>query len=65
LSEGTRVALVGVDALSIKASTVNSGRELAEKMTGIPAGHIMVAATHTHSGGPTVKRPKRADTLLI
>jgi len=54
-SEGTRVALVSVDALSIKASTVNSGREIAEKMTGIPADHIMVAATHTHSGGPTVE----------
>ena len=66
--EETRVALVSVDALSIKASTVNSGRELAEKMMGILAGHIMVAATHTHSGDPTVKwasSRKRADTQLI
>ncbi|RJS84277.1 hypothetical protein CW706_04345 [Candidatus Bathyarchaeota archaeon] len=54
-SEETRVALVSVDALSIKASIVKFGRELAEEMTGIPADHIMVAATHTHSGGPTVE----------
>ena len=54
-SEETRVALVSVDALSIKASIVKFGRELAEEMTGILADHIMVAATHTYSGGPTVE----------
>lgn len=50
----TRVALVSVDSLSIKASTVRAGRLMAEKLTGMPPDHIMVAATHTHEGGPTV-----------
>ncbi|MCD6088907.1 hypothetical protein J7K07_04230 [Candidatus Bathyarchaeota archaeon] len=34
---------------------MNSGRELAEKIMGISADHIMIAATHTHGGDPTVK----------
>jgi hypothetical protein len=51
---GVRVALVGVDALSIMASTVRYGREIAEKATGILSDHIMVAASHTHRGGPVL-----------
>lgn len=53
-NNGVRVALVGVDSLSIKASTVRAGRQMAEKITGIPSNHIMVAASHTHRGGPVV-----------
>jgi neutral ceramidase len=53
-NNGVRVALVSVDSLSIKASTVRDGRQMAEKITGIPSSHIMVAATHTHEGGPVV-----------
>lgn len=53
-NNGVRVALVSVDSLSIKASTVRGGRQMAEKITGIPSSHIMVAATHTHEGGPVV-----------
>jgi hypothetical protein len=46
------VAFVGVDALSIKRSVVQAAREHAAAATGIPAGSIMVAASHTHNGGP-------------
>jgi len=53
-NDGIRVALVGVDALSIKASTVRAARRIAEEITGIPSSHIMIAASHTHSGGPVV-----------
>ncbi|HIE53489.1 MAG TPA: hypothetical protein EYP85_17185 [Armatimonadetes bacterium] len=52
-SAGTRVALVGVDCLSLKHSTVEKARALAEEWTGIPGDHILCAASHTHSGGPT------------
>lgn len=47
------VALVGLDALSVKRSTVQAGRKLAHKLCGIPPDHIMVGASHTHCGGPT------------
>jgi len=46
------IAIVSVDALSIKSSIVNKARNIASERTGIPASHIMVAATHTHNGGP-------------
>ncbi|HIE14375.1 TPA: hypothetical protein EYP70_03790, partial [Candidatus Bathyarchaeota archaeon] len=49
-----RAALVQVDALSIKASVVKEGRRIAEGLTGISSSNIMVAATHTHRGGPVV-----------
>jgi len=49
-----KVALVQVDALSIKASIVKMGRKIASELSGIPPGNIMVAATHTHRGGPVV-----------
>jgi len=52
--EGYRVAIVCIDSLSIKASTVRIGRELSMDLTGIPPANIMVAASHTHSGGPVV-----------
>jgi len=51
---GSRVSLVGVDALSLKASTVREARRLAEAMTGIPGENIMVGASHDHQAGPTV-----------
>ncbi|MEM2885307.1 MAG: hypothetical protein QXF24_04375 [Thermoproteota archaeon] len=53
-NDGIRVALVGVDALSLKASTVGAGRKIAGDLAGMPPGHVMVAATHTHEGGPAV-----------
>jgi neutral ceramidase len=48
----TPVALVGVDELFIGKDTVRKARERAEKNTGIPAANILIAASHTHSGGP-------------
>jgi len=63
-NNGVRVALVGVDSLSIKASTVGVGRQMAEKLTGIPSSHIMVAASHTHRGGPVVDHGGNPEELL-
>lgn len=48
-----RVALVGLDALSVKRSTVQAGRKLAHKLCGIKGENIMVGASHTHCGGPS------------
>ncbi len=49
-----RVALVGLDNLSVKASVVRAAREQIEKAIGIPGAHVMVGASHTHNGGPCV-----------
>jgi hypothetical protein len=53
ISDGqTAVAIVSVDALSLRRSVVESARKLAQSRSGIPAQNIMIAATHTHCGGP-------------
>lgn len=48
-----RVALVGIDALLIRGVTVQAARRQIEAQCGIPAGHVLVAASHSHSAGPT------------
>lgn len=52
--DGTnRAAIVGLDALFIRGDTVREIRAAIEAKTGIPAGSILISASHTHSGGPT------------
>lgn len=46
----TRLAFVVCDLLWIFPSQVAEVRRLASEATGIPAGNIMVTATHTHTG---------------
>ncbi|PIX43891.1 MAG: hypothetical protein COZ56_06095 [Armatimonadetes bacterium CG_4_8_14_3_um_filter_58_9] len=48
----TRVALVGLDTLVIAERTVAAIRAEIEKRCGIPASNILIAASHTHVGGP-------------
>ena len=50
----TPVALVGIDELFIGKHTVKQARDRIEKNTKIPGANVLVAASHTHSGGPTV-----------
>ncbi|MFN3486269.1 MAG: hypothetical protein ACK44W_12415, partial [Planctomycetota bacterium] len=53
VSDGrTPVALVGVDAIFIGKQTVTQARERIARNTGIPAANVLVAASHTHTGGP-------------
>ncbi len=53
-SDGSqRVALVGIDALLIRASVVEAARKRIEAQCGIPGTNVMVAASHSHSAGPT------------
>ena len=50
--EKTPVAIVGIDALSVKRSVVLTAREQIGARTGLPPENVMVAASHTHNGGP-------------
>jgi neutral ceramidase len=45
----TTVAIVIVDSCAIYRETIDEARELAEKATGIPAAHMLISATHSHS----------------
>ena len=48
-----QVALVSCDLIGFSLDSVATIRGRAEQMTGIPGEHVLIAATHTHSG-PTM-----------
>jgi len=50
---GTTAAIVSCDLIGLTSDSVESIRREAEAAAGIPAGHVMVACTHTHSGPVT------------
>lgn len=54
--EGTRVAMVSCDLIEISAGLAADIRHLATSSTGIPADHIMISATHSHTG-PVILSP--------
>ncbi len=60
---GTRAALVVCDLISLPRYTVEEARRLVEKQTGIPAAHVMISATHTHTG-PALIRRSSVDKLV-
>jgi hypothetical protein len=47
-----RVALVGLDAISVHRKTVLNVRKAIARKTGIPEGAILLGASHSHSSGP-------------
>ena len=53
VSDGTTpVALVGVDGIFIGKQAVKQARDRIAKNTKIPGANILIAASHTHTGGP-------------
>jgi neutral ceramidase len=58
----TKVALVVCDLLSLPRPTILEARQLIEKQTGIPGSHVMISATHQHTG-PVVARESSRDEL--
>ncbi len=51
-SGNTRLALVSVDAASLENRVVREARGLVLNVAGIPTDHVLLAATHTHTGPP-------------
>jgi neutral ceramidase len=60
---GTKAALVVCDLISLPRSTVVEARRLVERRTGIRAAHVMISATHTHTG-PALVRASALDALV-
>src|SRR5262249_11513245 len=61
--DGTRGALLVCALISLPRHTVVEARKLIEKETGIPGGHVMMSATHTHTG-PAILRESAIDSLV-
>lgn len=47
-----RVAVVGIDTCIVGSKTVRKARRAVRDACGIPETHILLAASHTHAGGP-------------
>ena len=51
-SGGATIALVGIDALFVTAEVTAKARRRIEAEARIPGDHVLIGASHTHSGGP-------------
>ncbi len=58
----TRAAMVVCDLITVPRHTVVEARKLIEQQTKIPGGHVMISATHTHTG-PVLDRKSARDDL--
>jgi len=64
LDDGTnRVALVTLDLISTTFSLTAQAREEITRRTGIPGGHVMISATHAHTGPELADRGARGALL--
>ncbi len=54
LDDGSsRIAIVLIDSCYVKREEMDRAKDLAARKTGIPASHILISATHTHSAPPS------------
>lgn len=57
--DGVRVALVGLDLISTTRPMVEAARTEIARAVGIPADHVMISATHAHTGPVLAQRGTR------
>lgn len=62
-SGGERVALVALDLISITRAITEEARAGIAQATGIAADHVMIGATHAHTGPQLARRSQRSDAL--
>lgn len=60
--DGVKAAIVICDLLTLPRPTVEAARKLIEQQTAIPGAHVLISATHQHTG-PTVARESARDQL--
>lgn len=58
----TQVAMVVCDLISLPRHTVLEARKLIEQQTNIAGGHVMISATHTHTG-PVLDRKSAREEI--
>ena len=61
LDDGTtKLAIVVLDLLGIAKHVSDEARSIIEKETGIPAGNVLISATHTHSAASVLGQNPRS-----
>ena len=61
--DGQRAALVVVDLIGITRWVTDQARTQIEQATGIKGDHVMISATHAHTGPELANRGKRSAEL--
>ena len=51
-AKGDSFILVSLDAIAVEAYVSSRVRARVEQLIGVPGKNVMVASTHTHTGGP-------------
>ena len=62
-SGGERVAFVLLDLIGVTRTITDQARSQIEKSTGIPGGHVMISATHAHTGPVLAKRGSLSEDM--
>ncbi len=58
-----RAALVSLDIISVTRSITDQARAEIEKATGIPGTHILISATHAHTGPELARDSQRVEDM--
>ncbi len=53
--DGTRIAIVACDLICVDAEVVDPAKRAIEEQLGIPPSHVLICATHTHTG-PEIRK---------
>ena len=61
--DDTRMAFVALDIISVTREITDRARAKTEQLTGIPGGHVMISATHAHTGPELARRSKRVSDM--
>lgn len=62
-SNGMCVALVTLDIISVTREITDQARQQIEQAVGIPGDHVMISATHAHTGPQLTRRDRRGNSL--
>ncbi|AKJ63668.1 hypothetical protein [Kiritimatiella glycovorans] len=62
---GTRVILIAADLIFVPRPVVLAARRRIFEATGVPESHILISASHTHSGPVTVDHASNADDPVV
>jgi len=62
-SDGSRVALVTLDLISVTRTITDEARAGIQKATGIPADQVLISATHAHTGPELADRGQRSSDM--
>ncbi len=60
---GERAAFVTLDIISVTREITDEARAGIEKTTGIPGAHVMISATHAHTGPELASRGRRSSAM--